>query len=666
MNRKRVEMSMRIETLPLARCLEIKHAGNPKAHELAEIKASIRRFGFVQPPLIDDATNTMTAGHGRCEALEQMRVAGEVVPSGIALSADGSWLVPVVRGVKFASERERDAYVIADNKLPELGGWDMAKLAEMLNDFDAEDFEGIGIDEEELADWLGDGDGEAPESNGREVTVGGHTRVIGAHKARPPVQMTNDDWTLHLGDCLDGLKRLADNSVDAIVTDPPAGVSFMGREWDGDKGGRDQWIAWLQEIKVECLRVLKPGGHALTWALPRTSHWTAFAIENSGFEIRDKFMHVFGSGFPKSLDVSKAIDAKLGAEREVVGQVSSPGDVMKRMSTDDQPREGWAGDDGSGWSGEVLGGPITAAAAAWDGWGTAVKPAAEDWILARKPLDGTVAENVLKHGTGGLNIDACRTDGREQEQEQGSYDGSVTQVVGNRESGKIYPVSQGRWPAHLILSHAPGCIPIGTVEDEHTINVGERLGDGARTLEFGMGKMATTTTTTTKYRCVLGCPVRIIDEQSGASPDELGASRFFYVPKPSRSEKDAGLGELEPRTAGEATGRKDGTAGLDNPRAGGGRTGGVRNFHPTPKSIALMRWLVRLITPPGGTVLDCFAGSGTTGLAALVEGCKFVGFEQDPDYHKIASERLRSIIEDPRSIDSEVDAAPDSTDTSAT
>ena len=191
---------------------------------------------------------------------------------------------------------------------------------------------------------------------------------------------------LLVGDNAIWLKKIPDNSIDSIVTDPPAGISFMGRGWDTDKGGRDHWIAWMQEVATECKRVLKPGGHAFVWAIPRTSHWTATAWENAGFEIRDVVAHIFGSGFPKSLNIGKAVDKLQGNEREIVGETRIGKTSMG---------------DASGWdtsenmkaikeSGSVN---ITKGTSEWEGWGTALKPAREDWLLMRKPLS-----------TGGLDI----------------------------------------------------------------------------------------------------------------------------------------------------------------------------------------------------------------------------------------------------------------------
>lgn len=676
---------MMIELMPLTKLLGMRHHRNPKLHNNAELAISFRRFGFTAPPTLDETSQILVAGHGRCETLEMMREAGQQPPNGIEIMG-GAWMVPVIRGLSFANDRERDAYLIADNQMSIGSGWNRDALSDLLADIqeDGDDgLAGLGFDQDALADLLAspddDGAGGGDGSEGREVPVGEHTRTIGGHKVRPPVQMTQADWKLHLGDCIVGMReKIADASIDAVVTDPPAGISFMGREWDDDKGGRDKWIAWLQEVMLEAWRALKPGGHLLAWALPRTSHWTAWAIENAGFEIRDVVYHAFGTGFPKNYDISKGIDAKLGVEREVVGEQVA----FNKLPLSDLNERATA---------PLLGGPATEEAERWDGWGTALKPAVEPWILARKPLDGTIVENVLKHGVGGINIAASRIGGEERFNPSASSMYSLGEKPMDDAGGTV---AIGRWPAHLILQHAPGCTLTGTAEDTRLVRVGERTGDDSRGLEFGMGAQETTKTTTTVdvYACVDDCPVRMLDEQSGiAEPskpsvafresktafgilnddgwepsgnlhihrgDGGGASRFFYVAKPSRAETEAGLADLPERTGGELTDRKDGSKGLENPRAGAGRGGGRRNIHPTKKPIELMRLLVRLITPPGGLVLDPFTGSGTTGLAALVEGCRFVGFEMSADYHAIASARMRTIIDDPRTVET-ADADPE-------
>ena len=261
------------------------------------------------------------------------------------------------------------------------------------------------------------------------------------------------DYTLHHGDCLEVMATMADNSVDAIVTDPPYGLSFMGKRWDYDVPSVEVWY--------ECLRVLKPGGHLLAFAGTRTQHRMAVRIEDAGFEIRDMIAWVYGSGFPKSLDVSKAIDKAAGAEREVVGS---------REVTRDLARNGRTGDEAISPV-PVIGAtiPITAPATPeaqqWAGWGTALKPALEPITMARKPLKGTVAANVLKYGTGGLNVDGCRV--RIQESlpsytvgpKQGAGQGLNPRFTRRNQQARAdsgdnprYDPS-GRWPANLIVSY---------------------------------------------------------------------------------------------------------------------------------------------------------------------------------------------------------------------
>jgi site-specific DNA-methyltransferase (adenine-specific) len=383
-------------------------------------------------------------------------------------------------------------------------------------------------------------------------------------------------WKVVNGDCLEELEKAPDDSIDSIVTDPPAGIGFMGRDWDKDKGGRDHWIAWMTEIATECRRVLKPGGHALVWALPRTSHWTATAWEDAGFEVRDRVSHLFGTGFPKSMDISKAIDRAAGVE---------PIDTGIPSARHNSYSTGSGTTIGHQHGVPNITTPATPEAKQWQGWGTALKPACEDWWLLRKPIgEKTVAKNVLKHGTGGLNIDACRIPGDMGPDRALGKPRRTDNDKFGKANATINPQSPlGRWPAHLVL-------------DE----------DAAA----------------------------MLDEQSG------GASRFFYVAKPSKKEKEAGLDHLDRVSAGEMTDRKEGSKGLDNPRAGAGRTGGSKNKHPTVKSIALMTWLIKLITPPGGVVLDPFCGSGTTGCAAVKNGFRFIGIEQDEDFAGIASARI--------------------------
>ncbi len=473
---------------------------------------------------------------------------------------------------------------------------------------------------------------------------------------------------------------LGEHVVDAIVCDPPAGIGFMQKGWDADKGGRDAWIRWLAETLAPAFRALKPGGHALVWAIPRTSHWTAMALELAGFEIRDVVMHLFGTGFPKSLSVSKAIDDRLGVERRPAAPDPNQSCAWLKAG---EPCQGH--DSGHSQGPTFHAAPTSAGsleAAQWEGWGTALKPAAEHWILVRKPLAGTVASNVLAFGTGGLNVDACRIgdaggtcrDGRATMPNDAGW--------ANMRGHGIAELNAGRWPANVVLSHAEGCVAVGTA-----IARGDNRGDPGGRRPGGFGDVGAASgdvapnarvygdSEVVVYACVPGCPVRQLDGQAGdrksgarragvrqghrqnrtygdqagdggpaIAPSAGGASRFFYVAKPPAREREAGCDHLPAKSGGEATGRVDGSAGTQNPRAGAGRGGGRRNFHPTVKSIDLMRWLVRLITPPGGIVLDPFCGSGSTGVAALAEGAMFIGVELTPDYVPIAEARLRHAL----------------------
>ena len=401
-------------------------------------------------------------------------------------------------------------------------------------------------------------------------------------------------WEIKTGDCLETLRAMESNSIHAIVTDPPAGIGFMGKDWDKDKGGRDKWIAWMTEVASECRRVLKPGGHALVWALPRTSHWTATAWEDAGFEVRDRIAHVFGTGFPKSLDVSKAIDKAAGAERPR-GPMKRGGERLARLHAGSR-------DGGGTWGNEVNRDPYTSLPATddakrWQGYGTALKPAVEDWWVFRRPLIGTVAANVLEHGTGGLNVDGCRvgTSKRVPGSPKVAPASSHTVSMPGYDGGSGHDANVGRFPPHLLLTHSPDC--------------GEE--------------------------CAERCPVAGMDEPAKFFP------AFKYQAKPSTREKSAGLEHREVMSGGEATGRKDGSAGTRSPRAGAGRTGGARNPHPTVKPIELMRWLCRLVTPPGGVVLDPFSGSGTTGCAAVLEGFGFIGCEQSEEFAEVARDRIK-------------------------
>lgn len=429
-------------------------------------------------------------------------------------------------------------------------------------------------------------------------------------------------WTLLEGDCLEAMAKLRGGLADVAVTDPPYELGFMGKGWDSSG------IAFRPETWALVLKMLKPGGHLLAFGGSRTFHRIAVAIEDAGFEIRDTLSWLYGTGFPKSLDVSRAIDAAAGAERAVIGQ-------RHRAATG----RGSQGEGGYAFGEDfAITAPATDAARQWEGWGTALKPAWEPVILARKPLAGTVAANVQAHGTGALNIDGCRiataenlNGGAYSGGRAGSLAGDERNAAGQgmfapgRAASAPYVQPSGRWPANVLLDeHAAELLDAQTGVSK----------SGAQRKPFGRGGIWTT--------------------EKGEAPagpqygDSGGASRFFYVAKASRAERDAGCEALPARSAGEATDREDGTEGLSSPRAGAGRTGGARNIHPTVKPIALMRWLVRLITPPGGTVLDPFTGSGSTGVATLQEGFTFIGCEREPQYAEIAVHRLTHVTRSPK------------------
>ena len=448
------------------------------------------------------------------------------------------------------------------------------------------------------------------------------------------------------GDSLEILRTLPDNSVDAIVSDPPAGIGFMQsstRTWDSDKGGRDQWVAWLSSIMTEAYRVLKPGGHGLIWALPRTSHWTALALEDAGFEIRDCCYHLFGSGFPKSLDVSKAIDKHLGAEREVIGK--------SNRHVSGKPNQKTAGLNGSKTFSESIGmgmyitAPATPEAQQYAGYGTALKPAVEVWWLIRKPLsEKSIAANVLRWGTGGLNIDGCRigTDENDLNKMDRHKNPTRTGWIANSamQDSTYAPNNLGRFPSHLLLSHslfctpeqcAPEC-PVRVMDEQSGVrkNGGPNYSGGNRQSMFGNTKVVN--------------PTQYAGDSGGAS---RYFAQFYYTSKASRAERNAGCEELPERlnhsTSTHGNGNGKTRMANQNERANGITSVEMKNTynnHPTVKPLSLMSYLVRMITPPDGIVLDPFAGSGTTGVACIQENKRFILIEREQEYIDIIRARI--------------------------
>ena len=438
---------------------------------------------------------------------------------------------------------------------------------------------------------------------------------------------------IYCGDCLEVMRKLEDNSIDSIVTDPPAGISFMGKVWDKDKGGRDKWIEWMQEIATECLRVIKPGGHCFVWTIPRTSHWTATAWENAGFAIKDIVAHVFGSGFPKSLDIGKKADQILGNEREVVGE-KIRGNVQKAKQNGVTFAKADANKNNKdifGYGTEIL----TKGTSEWEGWGTALKPAREDWILMRKPIEKglNIAKNVLKWRTGGINIDECRVDCDWVKERGETWLNSGTNKQGYRSRPAQTPESHfntcadrvsnlGRFPANLITDGSEEVRECFPDTKSGNLNSGHKRGDGTGNSFMGGGG--------------------VVEGNYGG--DSGNASRFFksikYCAKASKSERNAGCEGLEEKDVFQ----KNTSKWITDPRHpnGGYEHNPVKqqNSHPTVKPIPLMRYLCRLITPKGGTVLDPFMGSGSTGCACVLEGFDFIGIEMADEYITIAQARI--------------------------
>jgi site-specific DNA-methyltransferase (adenine-specific) len=416
-------------------------------------------------------------------------------------------------------------------------------------------------------------------------------------------------FNLFEGNCLEVMKTMEADSIDSIVTDPSYELGFMGKSWDSSG------IAFNVEVWQEALRVLKPGGHLIAFSGSRTYHRMAVAIEDAGFEIRDQIMWVYGSGFPKSHDVSKAIDKAAGAERQ---RVTYKGGIA-------------SGQGNYGGGGEIHDGTkvgntaILDFAKQWQGWGTALKPAHEPMVLARKPLIGTVANNVLTFGVGGLNIDGGRvgTEGGGNS----CAGGDACKCSSNNEifSSTKHPTRidelQGRFPANFIHDGSDEVVAGFPDTGKSGVAV-RRNGNQAK----GM------------------FPVSIAEGSADVGFNDSGsAARFFYCAKASKKDRNEGLDGFEEVRTGAMQATVDGSMLTGS---GNERTTTRANHHPTVKPTSLMQYLVRLVTPPNGIVLDPFLGSGSTGKAAMYEGFNFVGIELTPEYLPIAKARILFALRD--------------------
>ena len=530
---------------------------NPRnnQHAIEKVAFSIERFGFGAPIIARKEDGEIIAGHTRLEAAKHLNL--KEVP------------------VRFLDLDPVDAHLLAlaDNKLGEVAEWDDLKLKDIFEkeSFAVDDLFIAGFDagalddiiDTELPDLDFDGDNsiggeELTEAdlmpvNVEPITKTGESVDIGKHR-------------VICGDCVDVMRTFDDNSIDCIVTDPPYGIQFMCLAFDKDIP-RDDWSA-------ECFRILKPGGHLIAFSATRTFHRLGTVVENAGFEVRDTINWLYFSGFPKSTNVPLLIDKAAGHDNRgraiptaSTHQASDIDKVNKLTSNPVGPYE-----------------PKTEDAKRFDGYGTALKPSFEPAILARKPLsEKNIAANVLKWGTGGLNIDDCRF-------------------------GYGDPCWVG--PNEKMID----CKPTKNINHKHKNKDNNQF--QKNTSEF-------------IYR----------------NAPEMGRwpANIYQCPKVSRSEREEGCEELPSKTGAETVQRKEGSAGMNNPRAGAGRTASeVKNIHPTVKPIKLMRWLARLVMPPGddAVLLDTFAGSGSTLVAAEKEGFNSIGIEMNPEYVDIIRARL--------------------------
>lgn len=505
------------------------------------------------------------------------------------------------------------------------------------------------------------------------------------------------------GDCLEVMESLEDNSIDACVDDPPYALGFMGKEWDSfkPKGFQD----FMYKVGKAKLRILKPGAYNLSFSGTRTYHRLVCGLEDAGFFIKDQLIWCYGSGFPKSLDISKAIDdyyglkrekgkeivypdGKLASERKVIGHTHHTDTVFgESLVNEDLLYESI---------------PNSEEAQKWYGWGTGLKPAFEPIVVAQKPYEKTYAENVLKYGVGGLNIDGCRIattqlDNYDLQQRPKSKGGKATGnviFVENMLETEHGVREKGRFPANLLLTHHPECKLIGSKKvgsgkkkhnqeihrqelealDLSTFtadNSGFKANKGKGLGNYGIEEVES-------WHCHPECPIRMLDEQSGETKssktdtiggfgvacntfginnlkaivdyergyiDKGGASRFFYCGKAHKSERNAGLDNIK----AEFTTNQNKWTENDYRKGNGEKTTKPsKNNIATLKPINVMRYLVRLVTPPNGLVLDCFAGSGTTGIACILEGFNYILIEKRKRFAQTIIPKRLEFWKDPK------------------
>ena len=523
-------------------------AKNPRIndHAVDKVANSIKKFGFASPVLARKEDKVVIAGHTRIKAAKKLKM--KKIP------------------VRFLDISKEDAekLALADNKLGEIADWDEVLLKDILLNFDLTDQLDLGWTKDELTSLLDFEiqDNNFNDDNENEITKHDHyddLQVESEIKYGDKIELGNH--VLYCSDNLEIMRKIESNSIDSIVTDPPYGIDFMNKSWDANVP-QNEWAR-------ECLRVLKPGGHLISFAATRTFHKLVTNLENAGFEVRDTINWLYFSGFPKSLDVSKAIDKHFGVEREIIG---------KKMSGIANKEEKTRHTIGASVAVEVdITKPATKEAEGADGWGTALKPSFEPATLCRKPLtEKSVALNWLKYKTGGINIDDCRF------------------AYGD-------PCWVGPQNNHSHQWNNP------TIESSQAFKYGEM---GQRDLD-------------------LKNDISSYKPENGRWP-----ANIYQCPKASRGEREEGLDDMKTQTACNGAG------------PGGWVEKQVSNIHPTVKPIKLMRWLIRLVTPKGGTILEPFCGSGTTMIAAELEDndYKCIGIEREPKYCDIIKARVQNAI----------------------